>query len=422
MIRSPFPLEQELGLCWYASDAPGTGGVLRTSPEDFVVRERSIEVPESGSYLLCRLTKRDWDQQQAIREISRRLGVSHRRISWAGTKDKRAVTTQLIAIYDVSPEEIEYLRIRDIDLEVLGRAERGLSLGDLEGNEFDITIRDCDTGGLQTKLEAGCSTAADGMPNYYGIQRFGAMRPVTHLIGRLLLKGDLAGAVETYIGLACPDEPEETRTARQEYAETGDVRTALQHFPTGLRYERAMLHHLQSSAGDYRGALAVLPPKLLSMFVSAYQSFLFNHALSERLGLGLGLSDPVPGDLLSFVNGREEVVTAATARVAGIHASRGRCAIAIHMPGSAGRTGTSSPAGAIAAIMEEDGIRAEDFAAVSDLLHTSFAGASRAILLMTDVAAALSGTGYILSFRLGPGQYATTVCREFMKADPLRMV
>lgn len=418
MIKSPYELEQELGLCWYMSDAPGTGGVLRAEPEDFIVRERSIGVSETGRYLLCRLNKRNWDQQQAVREISRRLGISHRRISWAGTKDKRAVTTQLIAIYDLEPEEIERLRIRDIDLEVLGRAERGLSLGDLEGNEFFITIRDCDAGSLEAALEAGCRAASDGIPNYYGIQRFGAMRPITHQIGRLLLKSDLAGAVESYIGLACPDEPEETRTARQEYAETGDIQTALHRFPLGLRYERAMLHHLLSAPGDYRGALAALPPKLLSMFVSAYQSFLFNHALSERLGLGLGLHEPAPGDLLTFINGREEVVTASTARVAGIHEARGRCTIAIHMPGSAER----STAGAIAAIIEEDGIRADDFAAVSKLLHTSFAGASRAITLKTDVTAAAGGTGYNLSFTLGPGQYATTVCREFMKANPLRMV
>ena len=95
MILSTDPLEASLGLCWYANDAPGIGGRLRDSPEEFVVEECESQPPLTGGpYLVCRLTKRNWEQSKAVRAISDRLGISHRRISFAGTKDRRAVTTR----------------------------------------------------------------------------------------------------------------------------------------------------------------------------------------------------------------------------------------------------------------------------------------------------------------------------------------
>ena len=81
-----------------------------------------------------------------------------------------------------------------------------------------------------------------------------------------------------------------------------------------MAFERAMLHYLYTHPGDYRGALLELPPKLLSMFVSAFQSYLFNCALSQRFDDGYTLNDPLPGDRLIFANGRTDTVTAANSQ------------------------------------------------------------------------------------------------------------
>lgn len=140
MIKSPYPLELELGLSWYRTDAPGIGGRLRREPEDFIVEEIAEHPLSSGPYLICQLTKRNWDQQRAIREIANRLAISHQRIGFAGTKDKRAVTTQYISIHKIRSEQITDLQIKDMQITPLGYSEHQLSLGDLNGNKFKITI------------------------------------------------------------------------------------------------------------------------------------------------------------------------------------------------------------------------------------------------------------------------------------------
>ncbi len=99
MKLTAFPLERELGICYYASETPGIGGRLRATAEDFIVEEIPLEKKQtSGPYLICRLTKKNWELQHAVKEIAKRLGISHRRIGCAGTKDRNAVTTQWISL------------------------------------------------------------------------------------------------------------------------------------------------------------------------------------------------------------------------------------------------------------------------------------------------------------------------------------
>lgn len=94
--------------------------------------------------MIAALTKENWDTHNVIRELSRRLGISRNRIGFAGTKDKIAVTTQKISIWDVTEDELARVRIADVSLEMLGRANKPVSLGDLYGNEFEIVIRGID--------------------------------------------------------------------------------------------------------------------------------------------------------------------------------------------------------------------------------------------------------------------------------------
>ena len=422
MRESPYPLEHALGMRWYATDTPGTGGRLRVSAEDFIVEEVSTRPGTEGSHLICRLTKKDWELQRAVREIARQLSISHRRIGWTGTKDKHAVTTQLISIYGIQEEDLARVRLKDIGIVPVGRSPFPLALGSHQSNRFTIVIRDTRSPDPGAEAAAVSGVCAGGLPNYFGIQRFGVIRPITHLVGEQILKGDLKGAVDCYIGAACPDEPGDVREARIAYAEGGDALSALRALPVPLTYERAMLHHLVSSPGDYRGALLSLPPRLLSMFVSAFQSFLFNTALSLRMERGPEFHLPHPGDRLLFPDGREDVVTPANRHAALVQVRRDRCRVAILMPGSrnAGLAGDDDQA--IAGLLASHGINGGDFSRASALVGTRYDGALRVVSLKTDIAYSVSGADITISFSLQPGQYATTVCREFMKADPRYMV
>ena len=221
MKQSPYPVEQILGMQYYVCDSEGIQGLLRQEAEDFMVHEisnpvESSEAP-SGKYLICRLEKRNWELQRAVKEIAKILAVSHRRISWAGTKDKHAVTTQLISLYDISEAEIENIHLKDITLTPVGRSKEQLSLGDLQGNRFEITIRSCSPDNLEEKTAQINACVKTGVPNYFGIQRFGVQRPVTHLVGRQILRGDYKEAARTYVGFPSEGESEAVAAARTDY-------------------------------------------------------------------------------------------------------------------------------------------------------------------------------------------------------------
>jgi tRNA pseudouridine13 synthase len=422
MKESVHPLEISLGMEYYATDTPGTGGRLRTHAEDFIVEEEPCEVGGDGPYLICRLTKRDWEQQRAAKEISKVLGISHRRIGWTGTKDKHALTSQLISIYHATPEEVERVALKDLELEVVGRSNTGLSLGSHQANRFRITIRETTGEDLAGQAEEVAGACRVGIPNYFGIQRFGVIRPVTHLVGEYILKGDYEGAVCCYVGHAYPGESASVREARTAFLESRDAARALHELPVPLAYERSMLHHLAAHQGDYEGALHVLPPRLLSLFVSAFQSFLFNRTVSARMREGRSLSSPSPGDRLVFEGGREDRVTAGNMRAAEAQQKRGRCRIAIFIPGSRDFEPGGPDDEVMASLLADYAITPGDFQRASEFVGVRYDGALRPASLTTDVRTEISGMDLALSFSLPPGHYATTVCREFMKADPLQMI
>jgi len=422
MRESPYPLEHALGMRWYASDTPGIGGRLRASAEDFLVEEVSPRPGTEGPYLICRLTKREWELQRAVREIAKALSISHRRIGWTGTKDKHAVTTQLISLYGVSEDDISRIRLKDLEIVPIGRSREPLHLGAHDSNHFTITIRETTSPDLASEVADVTAACARGLPNYFGIQRFGVIRPITHLVGEQILKGDFEAAVDCYVGMAYPGEPAGVQAARAVYADEKDAVAALRSLPVPLTYERAMLHHLVSHPGDFRGALLSLPPKLLSMFVSAFQSHLFNMALSARMERLPEFYLPEPGDRLLFENGREDLVNATNQGAARMQVGRGRCRVAIMMPGSLPLRGAGADDQVIASLLEERRIVPESFSKASSLVGVRYDGALRPVSLATDVTATVTGTDVTLSFLLSPGQYATTVCREYMKADPCAMI
>ena len=143
-----------LGMEFYITDAPGCPGRLRFIPEDFHVEEVYPDLNyEGGRYLILEVEKRDWDTHHLIRELARQLRISQRRFSWAGTKDKRAVTKQRISIMNLQESNLNRITLPDINIRVLGRTNRNIGLGDLLGNRFRIRIREIDCPNPKHRME-----------------------------------------------------------------------------------------------------------------------------------------------------------------------------------------------------------------------------------------------------------------------------
>jgi tRNA pseudouridine13 synthase len=427
MRQSPFELERLMGIEAYLTSQEGTGGRLRARPSDFIVEEvPDFKMSETGSYLIVRLTKDNWETHHLIRDLSRQLGISDDRIGIAGTKDKRAITTQQVSLYDVAEEDLRKITLPRVEITPVGRANRQLALGDLAGNNFDIRIT-----GIQLpkdELESRIATisgeigAAGGVPNFFGYQRFGIKRPITHLVGEKIVKGDIEGAAMDYIARSFPGENAENQEVRDYVMETRDFRKGLEMYPLNLRYERTMMHRLIEKPGDYAGAFRALSGTLMKLFVSAYQSFLFNQMLSQRLLKGLPIAVPGEGDTVCFngPDGKPDVskVDCVTKKnkpdIAYLY-KRKRVTMVLPLVGKNTRVDTLDET--TRKVLDEAKVTPANFE-IPQIPELSSAGLWREIVLPVTPSLEAEEGAVRARFFLQSGSYATTVLREYMKDDP----
>lgn len=155
-------------------DLPGVGGKIRVLPEDFEVEEiPSYEPSGAGEHLYLWVEKRDVGPEHFARTIADRVGVPVGAVGTAGLKDRHAVTRQWVSI----PKEAEP-RVKQIDghgirvLQVSRHANK-LKPGHLRGNRFRILIRDADRTRADSLTAILDRIRTQGLPNFYGEQRFG---------------------------------------------------------------------------------------------------------------------------------------------------------------------------------------------------------------------------------------------------------
>ncbi len=310
--------DERVGLLAYLSKTKGIGGTLKREPRDFIVEEITpggviLEVGKNqcfkdtqGDYTHFTLEKTNWDTMRAVKAIARACGVSHKRLKFAGTKDRRSVSAQRVSIWKVPKERLEGVHIRDIILRDFSVSDGPVNLGMLKGNRFTVIIHDVAKNA--DKLVKKTIRQLDGkMPNFFGTQRFG-LRLNNHLVGRHILGGEFKEAVMSFL-CDTGNEPEEATTVRERLRETGDFKKAFEEFPNYLGFEKSVLNHLAKTPTDYIGALRVLPKKLRLMFIHAYQGYIFNLALSEYLRSGeMPKELPLVGYTTPLDNVTEEIL------------------------------------------------------------------------------------------------------------------
>lgn len=303
MYRKCDTKESTIGIHRYLCNVDGTGGVLKTVPEDFVVKEISNppDRKNDGAYTIASITSRNWETNRLVRLMSRSLKISRERIGFAGTKDKRAVTTQLMS-FKCPPDVLRGINLKDVYISNMYRGDRAISIGDLTGNSFEINVRNCKTSKDDTfriiNEDLRIINNTGGFPNYFGVQRFGSIRPVTHLVGEKLVKGDIEGAVRTYISFTTPEEDKSISDKRRELEGCTDWKPYLNDIPIQMSTEKMMMTVLANNGDDWIGAINILPKNLQMMFIHAYQSYLFNEMLSRRMDIGIPLDAPVEGDII----------------------------------------------------------------------------------------------------------------------------
>ena len=428
MHRKCLTAEADIGMRNYLCPADGTGGHLKTLPEDFVVREISDPPREKagGDYAIATVTSRNWETNRLVRIMARSIGMSRERIGFAGTKDKRAVTTQLMS-FKCPSEDLSRIDLKDVEVSGIYRGSRAIQIGDLVGNEFEITVRDCtmDPSLIPETVAEDISVirANGGFPNYFGVQRFGVVRPVTHLVGERLVRGDIEGAVRTYVCFTTPEEDETLRETRGSLEGTDDWGAAAKVMPEQMSYEKTMAQML-AGGGSWTDAIDALPANLQMMFVHAYQSYIFNEILSLRMDRGLPLNMPVVGDVVipldSNRNPQHENPVMTTTKNLDLVARQvraGKAFVTGALFGSESVLAEGEPGEIEREVIERNSLEPQDFV-IPGLPKCSSKGGRRELLCpVKDIGSEFNDEGYRLSFSLPKGNYATCLMREFMKSE-----
>ncbi len=207
---------------------------IKQIPEDFIVTEEGdLKLSKQGKYAYFRLWKREYTTMRAVEHIADFLRIPQKDIGFAGAKDKEAITEQVISVKNGTSRLIGTFKRDDIKLTFLGHGDAPISLGDLRGNRFGIVIRNLDH----------TPEKADFIINYFDDQRFSTNNAA---VGKAILQGKF----------------EEACTMIDE----GSVNASLADEPKNLI-----------------GALRTIPFRTLQFYLHAYQSLLFNQAVSEYL-------------------------------------------------------------------------------------------------------------------------------------------
>jgi tRNA pseudouridine13 synthase len=443
-------LERQIGIKVYATRSSGIRGTIKRNPEDFIVEEMLVDGSKAtinnrsklnslGSsakdkFLICILVKRNWDTISAVKAVADQLRIGEHRIQFAGLKDARAATAQYVTIEGVSPSDLEIVHAKDFTLLPIGYLHYELSQFYLLGNSFQLRISRIDLSDSTVRRRIRRVTEElsqqGGAPNFFGHQRFGTIRPVTHQIGKKILKGNFEKAAMLFLAEPSRLEHPESRRARKALQSTRDFKRAMKDYPVQLRYERSMLAHLARNPDDYVGAFRRLPLRLLELFTEAYQSYLFNELLSRRLIRDQSLTRVETGDRVVNVEHSglpmlttSKIVTNESISETNRAIQAGRMRLAIPLLGYKHKHSAGINEEIEKQILEEEDISTNDFK-VHAAPEISLKGKLRAaVALLNDFRletaspdpAEPSALEANIHFTLYRGSYASVILRELMK-------
>jgi tRNA pseudouridine13 synthase len=390
------------------ADLPGTGGVLKDRPEDFVVDEIPLYPALGvGDHAYARIEKTGISTREAIRRLAQHLSVSEAVIGCAGLKDARAVTRQTLSLEHVAPSRLEGLVLPGIRVLSVKRHRNKLRPGHLAGNRFEVRVRGVGPGAAERAGAILRVLLARGMPNAFGPQRFGT-RGDTHLVGRAIVRREFDGAVALLCGRPSPLERDPRVVEARRRFDAGDLAGAKQGFPPSFATERRVLDRLVQG-GSPAEAVKVVPKPIRRFYVSAWQSALFNRVLAERLS---SLDRLEAGDL-AWIHGKGAVFL-----VGDPAREQARCdAFEVSPSGPVFGTKMLAPGGAPGAleakVLADEGLAPADF----DVKGVDrFEGERRPLRVpVGEPVFHVEGDDLLLAFSLPRGSYATCLLAEVMK-------
>ncbi|XP_045928510.1 pseudouridylate synthase 7 homolog-like protein [Micropterus dolomieu] len=318
------------------TDQGTTAVTVRLREQGRPKKRTTDERKEEEIYTAFTLCKENLETLEAISYMAAALGVLPSDFTYAGIKDKRAITYQSMVVKKVSPQRLKEktadFEKRGMRLSQIRSASAPLRLGRLQGNHFDLVVRnlrphsDTQSSGTNTHTrlaalvkEAVENVEARGFVNYYGPQRFGSGQSVqSDRVGLALLKEDMVGAVRLFFTPEEGDDPQSQ--AKRHFLQTENAKESLALMPLSKARERLMLRALNRYGTGPDGcaqAWLSLPHSMRVFYPHAYCSRVWNEAAAHRLAT-LGHSAR-RGDMVWMQEGQKKVEDAGETSLPQIH-------------------------------------------------------------------------------------------------------
>ncbi len=390
-------IDSKIGISVYTTKFEGSGGKIRTTPEDFkvyeIISDKSLKlISTEGDYAVFNLAKKKIDTNHALSDIFRKTGL---RLKALGLKDAYAVTEQFVCSNNKG-RSIDNYSSSKYSLKKIGFVKKPLSKKNMIGNKFSIKIVDAKKNITEFKEQ-------DKILNFYGYQRFGSKRPVTHLIGKAILQRNFEKAVELILSFRSSYDSKENNEIREKLQDKANYEQYLDQIPKQMDIERMVIREMISSK-DPQKSIRKVPLSVRRFYVQSYQSFLFNHTLSSAFVDGEDLWQPQEGDICfdllgilgKFLKGKDQ-----------------RLAIPFVGYSYYKKTRFNYQ---ISKILESEEISPKDFF-VKEMQEVSNEGGFRQASIDCTNYSAKDDT---VEFALSRGSFATILLRELMKPkDPL---
>src|SRR5919108_5588335 len=275
-------IDRLAGIECYCTNFQKLGGSIKKDNEGFRVSEIINESiltnlspfqDSSHRYPLYILEKKGIDSHHALLEVRKDLGLELRVM---GMKDAKATTRQYassIQAHNIPKQQI--CKTKHTSLKLNGFTTKPLGKESLLGNDFSVTIYDAKHSEMSE-----FKTEVEKVANFYGLQRFGSERLVTHLVGREIVKHNFTQAVELLLSYSTEFDTQTSREIRNKCADPRNYQQVLKMLPRGMDIERQVLSALVGGSNAI-SALRAIPIMIRRLFVQAYQAYIFNRCLSK---------------------------------------------------------------------------------------------------------------------------------------------
>lgn len=255
---------------------------IKVKSEDFIVEETAdIPLKKKGTFGVYILKKRGWNTVDLLMRLARELSIPYRLFSYGGKKDRYALTTQFITIKGGS-HKIK-CQTENYSLSFAGFTDRSMGPDLISGNDFDITVRDIKKAELQTVSKNLENTGRLGFPNYFDDQRFGSYDQKQGFIAERIMRGHFNGALQIYLTHIHPEDKKEEKERKRYFLENWkNWEACLQKAKT--RFEKLAFDNLLKDPKGFAPLFQEIPREEMSLFFSAYQSYLWNEILRKVVG------------------------------------------------------------------------------------------------------------------------------------------